>query len=71
LVNTFKEAEMSEESEDDSTPAAQLAKKTPEKHVKTKKLDQVTHFSKIMNGQKKPVNVKKCVSKCQLVLSVI
>ncbi len=36
---------MSEESEDDSTPAAQLAKKTPEKHVKTKKLDQVTSSS--------------------------
>jgi hypothetical protein len=42
---TFQEAEMSEESEDDSTPAAQLAKKTPEKHVKTKKLDQVSPSS--------------------------
>ncbi len=41
----LQEAEMSEESEDDSTPAAQLAKKTPEKHVKTKKLDQVTPVS--------------------------
>jgi hypothetical protein len=50
---------MSEESEDDSTPAAQLAKKTPEKHVKTKKLDQVSPSSQIMDGKKKPVNVKR------------
>jgi hypothetical protein len=50
---------MSEESEDDSTPAALLAKKTPEKHVKTKKLDQVTSSSKIMDCKKTPENVKR------------
>jgi hypothetical protein len=45
-----QEAEMSEESEDD-TPAAPVEKKTPEKHVKVKKLSQV-NFKWIGEGTK-------------------
>jgi hypothetical protein len=41
---------MSEESEDD-TPAAPVEKKTPEKHVKVKKLSQV-NFKWIGDGTK-------------------